>query len=128
MGSAGFAPGFCGPGDLEPLAEVVRCGVGVVQSTRLGSGWTLRVLALTCDGEHTLWCRSRGVENATLLGEEGPVSFVADLGKHTRRRRERIRDKHEIAHGRCPLHLCRIVNEFARKATATGGRVRVPDL
>ncbi|MFC0410170.1 asparaginase [Roseomonas elaeocarpi] len=36
--SAGFAPGFCGPGDLEPLRQAVRDGVIVVQSTRAGSG------------------------------------------------------------------------------------------
>src|SRR5262249_60040238 len=38
--SAGFAPGFCGPGDLEPLAEAVRLGIVVVQSTRAGTGRT----------------------------------------------------------------------------------------
>ena len=36
--SAGFAPGFPGPADAEALAEAVRDGVVVVQSTRAGSG------------------------------------------------------------------------------------------
>ncbi len=36
--SAGFAPGFCGPGDLEPLREAAARGVIVLQSTRAGSG------------------------------------------------------------------------------------------
>src|SRR5439155_7755401 len=81
-----------------------------------------------CDGEHTLWYGSRGAGNAAFLGEEDPVSFVAYLGKHAGRRLQWIRDKHEITHGRCPLHLRRIANEFARKATATGGRVVVPEL
>jgi L-asparaginase len=36
--SAGFAPGFPGPIDAEALAEAVRQGVIVVQSTRAGSG------------------------------------------------------------------------------------------
>ncbi|MBO6562730.1 MAG: asparaginase [Nisaea sp.] len=38
--SAGFAPGFCGPGDEEVLREAVKKGVVVVQSTRAGSGRT----------------------------------------------------------------------------------------
>ncbi len=48
--SAGFAPGFCGPGDLEPLAEAVRHGVIVVQSTRAGSGRTFRSTRLAKHG------------------------------------------------------------------------------
>lgn len=36
--SAGFAPGFPTPADTEALAEAVRAGVVVVQSTRAGSG------------------------------------------------------------------------------------------
>ena len=36
--SAGFAPGFPGPADAEALAEAMRMGVVVVQSTRAGSG------------------------------------------------------------------------------------------
>lgn len=40
--SAGFAPGFCGPGDLEPLKEAVERGIIVVQSTRAGSGRTFK--------------------------------------------------------------------------------------
>lgn len=36
--SAGFAPGFPGPADGEALAEAMRQGVVVVQSTRAGSG------------------------------------------------------------------------------------------
>jgi L-asparaginase len=48
--SAGFAPGFCGPGDLEPLAEAVRRGIVVVQSTRAGSGRTFKSTRLTKHG------------------------------------------------------------------------------
>ncbi len=48
--SAGFAPGFCGPGDLEALEEAVRRGVVVVQSTRAGSGRTFRSTRLTRSG------------------------------------------------------------------------------
>lgn len=36
--SAGFAPGSPAPGDRDALAEAVRAGVVVVQSTRAGSG------------------------------------------------------------------------------------------
>jgi L-asparaginase len=36
--SAGFAPGFCTPGELEPLREAATKGVIVVQATRAGSG------------------------------------------------------------------------------------------
>jgi len=48
--SAGFAPGFCGPGDLEPLAEAVRRGIIVVQSTRAGSGRTFKSTRLATHG------------------------------------------------------------------------------
>jgi L-asparaginase len=48
--SAGFAPGFCGPGDLEALEEAVRRGIVVVQSTRAGSGRTFRSTRLTKSG------------------------------------------------------------------------------
>lgn len=40
--SAGFAPGFCGPGVEETLKAAVASGVTVVQSTRAGSGRTVR--------------------------------------------------------------------------------------
>lgn len=40
--SAGFAPGFCGPGLQEALEDAVRRGIVVVQSTRAGSGRTFR--------------------------------------------------------------------------------------
>jgi L-asparaginase len=40
--SAGFAPGFCGPGEQSALKEAVDKGVVVVQSTRAGSGRTFR--------------------------------------------------------------------------------------
>lgn len=39
--SAGFAPGSPAPGDHEAMAEAVRGGVVVVQSTRAGSGRTV---------------------------------------------------------------------------------------
>jgi L-asparaginase len=48
--SAGFAPGFCGPGDAVPLAEAVRQGVIVMQSTRAGSGRTFRTTKLRDQG------------------------------------------------------------------------------
>lgn len=48
--SAGFAPGFCGPGDLAPLEEAVRRGVVVVQSSRAGSGRTFQSTRLTRSG------------------------------------------------------------------------------
>jgi L-asparaginase len=48
--SAGFAPGFCGPGDLEPLAEAVQQGIVVVQSTRAGSGRTFKSTRLAQHG------------------------------------------------------------------------------
>jgi L-asparaginase len=48
--SAGFAPGFCGPGDLEPLAEAVRRGIIVVQSTRASSGRTFKSTRLATHG------------------------------------------------------------------------------
>lgn len=48
--SAGFAPGFCGPGDLEPLAEAVQRGIIVVQSTRAGSGRTFQNSRLVHNG------------------------------------------------------------------------------
>ena len=40
--SAGFAPGFPGPGDGAALREAAAHGVTVVQSTRAGSGRTVR--------------------------------------------------------------------------------------
>lgn len=40
--SAGFAPGFCGPGDEAALKEAVAQGIVVVQSTRVGSGRTFK--------------------------------------------------------------------------------------
>ncbi|MCZ6872513.1 MAG: asparaginase [bacterium] len=48
--SAGFAPGFCGPGDLKPLADAVQRGIVVVQSTRAGSGRTFRSTRLAQNG------------------------------------------------------------------------------
>ena len=48
--SAGFAPGFSGPGNLESLEEAVRRGVVVVQSTRAGSGRTFKSTRLTKSG------------------------------------------------------------------------------
>jgi L-asparaginase len=48
--SAGFAPGFCGPGDLEALEEAVRRGIIVVQSTRAGSGRTFKNTRLSKSG------------------------------------------------------------------------------
>ncbi|MFC0384426.1 asparaginase [Muricoccus vinaceus] len=47
--SAGFAPGFCPPGEAEPLREAAARGVIVVQSTRAGSG---RVFPTGKLGEH----------------------------------------------------------------------------
>jgi L-asparaginase len=38
--AAGFAPGFCPPGEIEALADAAARGVVVVQSTRAGSGRT----------------------------------------------------------------------------------------
>ena len=38
------------PGDLEPLAEAVRRGIIVVQSTRAGSGRTFKNTRLTRHG------------------------------------------------------------------------------
>jgi L-asparaginase len=40
--AAGFAPGFCTPGEIEALTEAARNGIIVVQSTRAGSGRTFR--------------------------------------------------------------------------------------
>jgi L-asparaginase len=40
--SAGFAPGFCPPAEVEALTEAAARGVVVVQSTRAGSGRTHR--------------------------------------------------------------------------------------
>ena len=40
--AAGFAPGFCPPGEVEALTEAVARGIVVVQSTRAGSGRTFR--------------------------------------------------------------------------------------
>lgn len=48
--SAGFAPGFCGPGDLAALEEAVRRGILVVQSTRAGSGRTFKSTRLSKSG------------------------------------------------------------------------------
>lgn len=48
--SAGFAPGFCGPGDAAPLREAVQQGVIVVQSTRAGSGRTFQTTKLREQG------------------------------------------------------------------------------
>jgi L-asparaginase len=48
--SAGFAPGFCGPGDEEVLKEAVTRGVIVMQSTRAGSGRTFKGTKLTENG------------------------------------------------------------------------------
>lgn len=40
--SAGFAPGFAGPGDFPALCEAVEAGVVVMQCTRAGSGRTFK--------------------------------------------------------------------------------------
>ena len=40
--AAGFAPGYCPPGEIDALTEAVRQGIVVVQSTRAGSGRTFR--------------------------------------------------------------------------------------
>jgi L-asparaginase len=40
--SAGFAPGFAGPGDFAALKQAARDGVVVMQCTRAGSGRTFR--------------------------------------------------------------------------------------
>lgn len=48
--SAGFAPGFAGFGDVEPLREAVKQGVIVVQSTRAGSGRTFQSTRLNTYG------------------------------------------------------------------------------
>jgi len=40
--SAGFAPGFAGPGDFPVLEQAVRDGVVVMQCTRAGSGRTFK--------------------------------------------------------------------------------------
>jgi L-asparaginase len=40
--AAGFAPGFCPPGEIEALTEAARGGIVVVQCTRAGSGRTFR--------------------------------------------------------------------------------------
>lgn len=45
--SAGFAPGFCGPGDEPVLKDAAQKGIIVVQSTRAGSGRTFRGTKLT---------------------------------------------------------------------------------
>src|SRR5690242_8296320 len=37
-------------------------------------------------------------EGASLLGEEAPVPFMADLGKGTGRRREQVRNQEQIAY------------------------------
>ena len=40
--AAGFAPGFCTPGEIDALTEAAEKGVLVVQCTRAGSGRTFR--------------------------------------------------------------------------------------
>jgi L-asparaginase len=40
--AAGFAPGFCPPGEVEALADAAANGVIIVQATRAGSGRTFR--------------------------------------------------------------------------------------
>jgi L-asparaginase len=48
--SAGFAPGFCAPGEEETLREAAANGVIVVQSTRAGSGRTFKSTKLAKAG------------------------------------------------------------------------------
>ena len=48
--SAGFAPGFCGPGEEAALCDAVARGVVVVQSTRAGSGRTFLSTKLKDNG------------------------------------------------------------------------------
>lgn len=45
--SAGFAPGFCGPGDEAVLKDAVARGIVVVQSTRAGSGRVFKSTKMT---------------------------------------------------------------------------------
>ena len=40
--AAGFAPGFCAPGEVDALTEAANQGIVVVQCTRAGSGRTFR--------------------------------------------------------------------------------------
>jgi L-asparaginase len=40
--AAGFAPGFCPPGEIDALTQAVGQGVVVIQCTRAGSGRTFR--------------------------------------------------------------------------------------
>lgn len=40
--SAGFAPGFCGPGEADILSAAAKAGVIVIQCTRAGSGRTFK--------------------------------------------------------------------------------------
>ena len=40
--AAGFAPGYCPPGEIDALTEAARQGIVVVQATRAGSGRTFR--------------------------------------------------------------------------------------
>ena len=44
--AAGFAPGFCPPGEIDALTEAARQGILIVQSTRAGSGRTFRTTKL----------------------------------------------------------------------------------
>jgi L-asparaginase len=48
--SAGFAPGFCAPGEAEALKDAVAQGIVVVQSTRAGSGRTFQSTRLKSVG------------------------------------------------------------------------------
>ncbi|MCH9675718.1 MAG: asparaginase [Gammaproteobacteria bacterium] len=48
--SAGFAPGSCGPGEEAALKHAVKAGVVVVQSTRAGSGRTVRTSKMAENG------------------------------------------------------------------------------
>jgi L-asparaginase len=40
--AAGFAPGFCTPGEIDAMTEAAKQGIVVVQCTRAGSGRTFR--------------------------------------------------------------------------------------
>ncbi len=44
--SAGFAPGFCTPGEKDGFEDAIRQGVVVVQSTRAGSGRVIPLKAM----------------------------------------------------------------------------------
>lgn len=48
--SAGFAPGFCSPGEAQTLADAAARGIVIVQSSRAGSGRTFKSTKLNAAG------------------------------------------------------------------------------